>query len=88
MYSAISACPERGHAVLPARHLAVQHVQESSEENNHRAIEELADGEACRGAKIHDQSQKRQEIRIDSGGRDCAHDFVQQPLAAGSNCPG
>jgi hypothetical protein len=79
---------ESGDAVLAPRHLPVQNVQETGEENNQGAGEESAHGEESGGAKIHDQAKKGEEIGIDSRGGDYANDFVEQPFAAGSNSPG
>jgi hypothetical protein len=46
----------------------------------------MSQREICRRDEIHNQSEKRQKIRIDAGGRQNADDLVEQPLASGSYC--
>src|SRR5438876_3681675 len=75
-------------AVLAPRDLAVQHVQESSEENNQGAGEESAHRKKSGGDKVHDQSKKCKKVGIDSRSGDHADNLVKQPFAAGSNSPG
>ena len=83
----IVECAEGRDAVLPPRHLPIQHVQETGKENDQCASEETANGkESCR-AKIHNQSEECQEVGIDSCGGNRPNYFVKQPFAAGSNCP-
>src|SRR4029077_6064576 len=51
-----------------------------------RAGKEVPDRKQRRRTKIHDQSKERQEIRIYARGRQRAHDLIEQPLAARSDC--
>src|SRR5260370_21728701 len=85
--SGIVECAKSGDAVLAAGDLPIEHVQKAGEENNQGAGKETANGKEGGGDKIHNQPKKGEEIGIDSGGGDGANNFVQQPFAAGSNCP-
>jgi hypothetical protein len=67
--------------------LPIQNVQEAGEEDNQGADEEPSHGKKSSRTEIYDQSKERQEVGIDSRGGDGANYFVQQPFAAGSNCP-
>jgi hypothetical protein len=73
---------ERGHTILTARNLTVEHVEESSEENNQRAGEEMADGEHGRGREINDQAEKREEVRVHACRSERSDNFVQQPFTS------
>jgi hypothetical protein len=81
----IVECAESGDAVLPPRYLPIQHVQEAGEKNDQRAGKKTTHGkEGCRD-EIHNQPKKCQEIGIDARGSQIADNFVEQPLAAGSD---
>src|ERR1700682_2538865 len=82
----IVECTERRNAGLAPRDLPIQHVQEAGEKNDQRSGKKTTYGkESCRD-EIHNQPKKCKEIGIYAGGSESANNFVEQPLAAGSDC--
>jgi hypothetical protein len=73
---------------LTARNLSIEHVQEAGEENHDCGDFEKSGGEHCGGPEIYNQSDEGKHVRINSGGRERAHDFIEQPSAACSDQTG
>src|SRR5258706_14562849 len=80
----IIKCAERRHAILPSRHLPIQHVQEPRKKDDERPSAKTSDGEHRRRDEIHHQPQKCQKVRVYAGSGQRTNDSVQQPF---TSCP-
>ena len=81
----VEKCTECRHALLAARYLPVEHIEERREENNHGCGAEFPHRKKYRCPAVYQQAEKCEQIWVDAGGRDRIHNLFQQPAATFAN---